>query len=114
MKQFLKYTLATVVGILIASFISMFVFFGAIGAMSGQVSVFHYGDNPRSYRELFVPDETCDGEYEPMGVVGTTPAVIGSFEANEAIKILAGYGEVLTDRLLQVELDSLQISIISF
>lgn len=33
MKQFLKYTLATVVGILIASFISMFVFFGAIGAM---------------------------------------------------------------------------------
>lgn len=88
--------------------------FGAIGAMSGQVSVFHYGDNPRSYRELFVPDEACDGECEPMGVVGTTPAVIGSFEANEAIKILAGYGEVLTGRLLQVELDSLQISIISF
>lgn len=33
MKQFLKYTLATVVGILIASFISMFMFFGVIGAM---------------------------------------------------------------------------------
>ena len=33
MKQFLKYTLATVVGILIASFISMFVFFGTIAAM---------------------------------------------------------------------------------
>ena len=33
MKQFLKYTLATVVGILIASVISMFMFFGVIGAM---------------------------------------------------------------------------------
>lgn len=33
MKQFLKYTLATMVGILIASFISMFMFFGVIGAM---------------------------------------------------------------------------------
>ncbi len=40
MKQFLKYTLATVVGILIASLISMFLFFGVIGVLlSSQSSV---------------------------------------------------------------------------
>ncbi len=86
--------------------------FGAIGAMSGQVSVFHYGECPRSYAELFpTAEEEATGV---AGVVGTTPAVVGSFEANEAIKILAGFGNILSGRLLHIELDSLQISIIDF
>ncbi|NDV47739.1 signal peptide peptidase SppA [Paludibacter sp. 221] len=33
MKQFLKYTLATIVGILIASIITMFIFFGMLGSL---------------------------------------------------------------------------------
>lgn len=38
MKQFLKYTLATIVGIIITSFIGMLIFMGVIGAMAASSS----------------------------------------------------------------------------
>jgi len=37
---------------------------------------------------------------EKFPVLGTTPAVIGSIQATEAIKIITGIGNLLTDRLL--------------
>lgn len=36
MKQFLKYTLATIVGVIIASFLGMLIFFGIIGAIASK------------------------------------------------------------------------------
>lgn len=36
MKQFLKYTLATIVGVIVASFLGMFIFFGVLGAIAGS------------------------------------------------------------------------------
>ena len=36
MKQFLKFTLATIVGVIVASFLGMFIFFGVIGAIAGS------------------------------------------------------------------------------
>jgi adenylyltransferase/sulfurtransferase len=37
---------------------------------------------------------------EKFPVIGTTPAVIGSIQATEAIKYITGIGKLLADRLL--------------
>jgi len=36
MKQFLKYTLATIVGVIVASFVGVLIFFGVVGALAGS------------------------------------------------------------------------------
>ena len=36
MKQFLKFTLATIVGVIVASVLGIFIFFGIMGAIAGS------------------------------------------------------------------------------
>lgn len=82
--------------------------YGAIQEFEGQVSVFGYGNHPRSYRELY-PHEANMTRLEPVkAVIGTTPAIIGSVQANEVLKIIAGYGEVLSGKLWTIDLRNLQ------
>lgn len=88
--------------------------YGAIQEFEGQVSVFGYGDSPRSYRELY-PDESAMKQLTPVkAVMGVTPAVTGSIQANEVLKIAAGYGEVLSGRLWTIDLRTLQNFILDF
>ncbi|EJW90226.1 molybdopterin biosynthesis protein MoeB [gut metagenome] len=88
--------------------------YGAIQEFEGQVSVFGYGDHPRSYRELY-PDESAMKQLTPVkAVMGITPAVTGSIQANEVLKILAGYGDVLSGRLWTINLRNLQNFILDF
>lgn len=82
--------------------------YGAIQEFEGQVSVFGYGNRPKSYRELY-PHEANMTRLEPVkAVIGTTPAIIGSVQANEVLKIIAGYGEVLSGKLWTIDLRNLQ------
>lgn len=83
--------------------------YGSIYRFDGQVSVFGMPDGP-CYRCVFpeppppglVP--TCsDG-----GVLGVLPGIIGSLQANEAIKVLLGIGEIASGKLLL--LDALSFS----
>lgn len=75
--------------------------FGSIFQFEGQVSVFNDKGGP-DYRMLYpeppLPDEmpSC-GE---AGVIGTLPGIIGSMMANEAIKLICGFGESLSGKLL--------------
>ena len=46
------------------------------------------------------------------GVVGTTPAVVGSIAANEALKLIIGHGETLVNRLWYIDLLTLNTQII--
>lgn len=88
--------------------------YGAIRHLEGQVSVFCHGDNPRNYRELY-PDETAMlGLPEDKAVMGITPAVTGSIEAGEALKIILGYGEPLVGRLWTIDLRTMQTHLLSF
>ena len=86
--------------------------YGAITEFEGQVSVFHYGASPKSYRDLY-PDEHCMTQETtlPKGVMGITPAVVGSIEATETIKIICGFGEVLSSKLWTIDLRTLQSGI---
>ena len=86
--------------------------YAAIGAFQGQVGVLCYDEQASTYRTLF-PDEDvmCDRKAE-KGVIGTTPAVIGSLVANEVIKLIIGYGDVLKNKLLCIDLLTLQTQLI--
>ncbi|TKC05929.1 HesA/MoeB/ThiF family protein [Pedobacter frigoris] len=75
--------------------------FGSIFQFEGQVSVFNYKGSP-DYRSLYPeppPKEEVPNCGE-SGVIGTLPGIIGSIMANEVIKIICGFGEVLSGKLL--------------
>jgi len=72
--------------------------FGSILRFEGQVSVFNYQGGP-TYRCLFPEAEEGDN-CEVAGVIGILPGIIGSYMANEAIKVICGIGEILSGKLL--------------
>ena len=80
--------------------------YGAIFQFEGQVSVFNqlHGEGSRgpNYRDLF--PEPPPPEMVPScnvgGVLGVLPGIIGSMQANEAIKVLACIGTTLSGRLM--------------
>jgi sulfur-carrier protein adenylyltransferase/sulfurtransferase len=77
---------------------------GSIYRFEGQVTVFNPGEGP-CYRCLFPtppPPELAPSCAEG-GVLGVLPGIIGSFQANEALKLLLGIGETLEGRLLLLD-----------
>lgn len=79
--------------------------YGAITDYSGQVAIFNYQSNV-SYSTLY-PDREYFSSYRPVSpapVIGTTPAVIGSIQANQAIMVICHIGQPLFDTLLEVDL----------
>ena len=88
--------------------------YGAICGFEGQVSVFNYGNTPKTYRDLY-PDEEemLRMPPPPKGVLGVTPAITGSVEATEVLKIICGFGEVLAGKLWTIDLRTWQSNIFS-
>ncbi len=72
--------------------------FGSILRFEGQVSVFNYKNGP-TYRCLFPEAEEGDN-CEIAGVIGILPGIIGTYMANETIKIICEFGEILSGKLL--------------
>jgi len=74
---------------------------GSIYRFEGQVTVFHPGAGP-CYRCLFPappPPELAPSCAEG-GVLGVLPGIVGSLQANEALKLVLGIGDSLAGRLL--------------
>ncbi len=74
---------------------------GSIYRFEGQVTVFEPHEGP-CYRCLFPqppPPELAPSCAEG-GVLGVLPGIVGSLQANEAIKLVTGVGESLVGRLL--------------
>jgi len=88
--------------------------YGAISDFEGQVSVFNYGQEKKSYRDLY-PDEAEMKRLPPAskGVMGITPAVVGSMEAAEVLKIVCGFGDILSGKLWTIDLRTAQSNIFS-
>jgi len=94
--------------------------FGSIFKFEGQVTVFNFtdknGKRGPTYRCLF-PEAPKDGEVpncSEIGVLGVLPGMIGSMQANEAIKVITGIGEVLSGKLLITDALSMQSSTLKF
>lgn len=86
--------------------------YAAIGAFQGQVGVLCYDEQASTYRTLFPDVEVMCKMKAEKGVIGTTPAVIGSLVANEVIKLIIGYGDVLKNKLFCIDLLTLQTQLI--
>jgi adenylyltransferase/sulfurtransferase len=78
------------------------------------VSVFndkgHEGTASVNYRDLF-PDPPQEGEVlncADTGVLGVLPGVVGTLQANEAIKLITGIGTPLAGKILNINLLSNQ------
>lgn len=74
---------------------------GSIFRFEGQVSVFDEKNGP-CYRCLYPtpPPPHLVPSCAEAGVLGVLPGVIGTIQAAEAIKLVAGIGDTLTGRLL--------------
>ena len=78
--------------------------YGAIYKFEGQVSVFNYKNGP-SYRCLF-PEPPKAGSVpscSDVGVIGVLPGIIGTQQANEALKIILEIGTSLSGKLLMYD-----------
>ena len=75
--------------------------YGAIQGFDGQLSVFNWRGGP-TYRCLFAspPAAELTPNCAEAGVLGVLPGIVGTWQAGEAIKILAGVGEPLSGKLL--------------
>ena len=84
--------------------------YGSSSEFRGQFSVFNYRGGPR-YSDLYPRPEVIPPA-RPRGVIGTIPGIIGCMEAAEVIKIITGYGEVLSGKLFLLDTQTLQHEII--
>ncbi|NJB81949.1 molybdopterin-synthase adenylyltransferase MoeB [Wenyingzhuangia aestuarii] len=89
--------------------------FGSIFKFEGQVSVFNYKNGP-TYRCLYPtpPKQGSVPSCSEIGVLGVLPGIIGSYQANEVIKIICGIGDVLSGKLLTINTLSNQNFVLGF
>lgn len=75
--------------------------YGSVYRFEGQVGVFNFNSGP-TYRCLFPETDenknvlNCNDD----GVLGVLPGLIGIYQAVEAVKIITGIGEILSGKLL--------------
>ncbi len=87
--------------------------YGAIHRFEGQVAVLNadLGDGQRgpTYRCLFpeYPNDIEIPNCNDTGVLGVLPGVVGTYQANEVIKLITGIGQPLTQQLLMIDLLSM-------
>lgn len=107
--------------------------YGAICGLEGQVAVLCHKEGSCTYRSLFPSEPSAPSESSESSelsnssknsnnspsprkaltpVVGVTPAIVGSVEAGEVLKLICGYGEPLIDRLWTIDLRTLQTYIL--
>lgn len=86
---------------------------GAILKMKGQVLTWIPG--MACYRCTFnaPPEEGAIPSCQQAGVLGAVAGVIGSIQASEAIKIILGRGELLTNKILTVDLWNMKTRIVN-
>ncbi|MCC9600514.1 molybdopterin-synthase adenylyltransferase MoeB [Stieleria sp. JC731] len=78
--------------------------YGSIFRFEGQSSVLCHSDGP-CYRCLYPqpPDPGLIPNCAEGGVLGVLPGMVGTIQANEAIKLLLGIGEPLIGRMLLID-----------
>ncbi len=76
---------------------------GAIFKFEGTVAVFNFEGGP-SYRDLF-PEPPAAGEVQncaEIGVMGVLPGIVGAYMASEVVKLICGFGETLSGKLMTI------------
>lgn len=93
--------------------------YGSILKFEGQLAVFNVlkkdGSRSANYRDIFPepPSPESVPNCEQAGVIGVLPGIIGTFQANEVIKLITGVGEPLADKLLIFDSQTMEQTIIA-
>jgi adenylyltransferase/sulfurtransferase len=78
---------------------------GAIYKYEGVVSVFNYKGGPAySIFNPMLNDEFKNPMPQAVGLFGILPGITGTYMANEVIKIITGHGEVLSGKVLLINI----------
>lgn len=79
--------------------------YGAVSLYEGQVSVFNHQGGP-TFRCLYPdpPDRISYPNPEDTGLLGILPGIVGCYQASEAIKVITGFGELLSGKLLTLNI----------
>jgi len=88
--------------------------FASVLNYEGQVTVFNY-QGGSAYSDLF-PNVPKDGIYKEneIGLLGVLPGIAGTLQANEVIKIITGYGEVISGKLLVFNIQENRFNLFRF
>ncbi|MHB8828728.1 MAG: HesA/MoeB/ThiF family protein [Syntrophales bacterium] len=84
--------------------------YGGISGLEGQLTTIIPGKTP--CLECIYPRGIGEGKRLPFPVFGAAPALVASLQTMEAIKLLAGFGELLTGRILYVNGETMEFNII--
>ena len=85
---------------------------GAISKFDGHIFVFDFKDKKTAslknfYQENEISDDTLNCEFE--GVLGTTASIVGTTQANEALKMIMEIGQNLKNQILIIDLLNLNL-----
>ena len=88
--------------------------FASVLNYEGQVCVFNYKGG-QAFNDLY-PTVPKDGVYNEndIGLIGVLPGIAGTLQANEIIKIITGYGEVLSGKLLVFNIQENRFNLFRF
>ncbi len=89
---------------------------GAIYKFESLVSVFNYQGGPayRTFNPESIKREFKNPAPSEVGFFGVLPAITGTYMANEVIKILTGTGEVLSGKILVINIFTNSFTTFSF
>ena len=90
---------------------------GAISKFDGHIFTFDFKDKETAslknfYQEKEVSDDILNCEFE--GVLGTTASIVGTTQANEALKMIMEIGQNLKNQILIIDLLNLNFRKVSF
>ena len=90
---------------------------GAISKFDGHVFTFDFKDSKTTslknfYQESKISDDNLNCEFE--GVIGTTASIVGTTQANEALKMIMEIGQNLKNQILIIDLLNLNFRKVKF
>ena len=90
---------------------------GAISKFDGHIFTFDFNDKKTAslksfYQEEEISDDILNCEFD--GVLGTTATIVGTTQANEALKMIMKIGQNLKNQILIIDLLNLNFKKIKF
>ena len=90
---------------------------GAISKFDGHIFTFNFKDKKTAslksfYQEKEISDDILNCEFE--GVLGTTATIVGTTQANEALKMIMEIGQNLKNQILIIDLLNLNFRKVKF
>ena len=90
---------------------------GAISKFDGHIFTFDFNDRKTAslknfYQEKEISDNILNCEFE--GVLGTTASIVGTVQANEALKMIMEIGQNLKNQILIIDLLNLNFRKVKF